>query len=444
MRRVVVTGLGAVTPLGIGVRRTWNKLLAGHSGIVNIADIKDLEPQAQWLQVPSKVAGLVPKPGLEPRYTPKLSNTDNIALWRPDRWLSGAEQRRMPDFTQYAMAAAEMALDDAAWKPKKEADLEETGVCMGSGIGNLNEIYWAARDHDIRGLRGISPYFVPRTLINLAAGHIAMKYGFRGPNHAVTTACTTGAHSIGDASRFIALGDADVMVAGGAESCINSLVFGGFSRSRSLSTGFNDKPHQSCRPFDKLRDGFVIGEGAAALVLEELEHAKSRGARIYAEIRGYGCSGDAYHMTAPREDGSGAALAMKKALRQAGIKPHEVDYINAHATGTALGDAAEARAIGSLMLGEEGRTKSSHVNVSSTKGAIGHLLGAAGAIEAIFCILAINEDMLPPTANLTESDVEPMFNLIPHNPQEKEVNVALSNSFGFGGTNASLVFSKYS
>ncbi|KAI1821359.1 3-oxoacyl--synthase [Xylaria intraflava] len=431
MRRVVVTGLGAITPLGVGVRHTWNRLIAGHSGIVSVADF---EPQKQWRDLTSTVAGIVPKDG---------GNTTKAGLWRADEWLSPSDQRRMSIFSQYAMAAAEMALKDASWRPVKEADLQETGVCIGSGVGNLSELYKTSLEHSAGGYKKVSPLFVPLILINMAAGHIAMKYGFQGPNHAATTACTTGAHSIGDASRFIACGDADVMVAGGAESCIHPLAFAGFGRSRSLSTAFNADPPSSCRPFDRQRNGFVVSEGAAVVVLEELEHAKARGARIYAELRGYGCSGDAYHMTAPREDGLGAALAMKRCLRNAEIKPRQVDYINAHATGTAIGDAAEAMAIRSIMLGWEGHAGASEVAVSSTKGSIGHLLGAAGAIEAVVSILAIAENTLPPTMNLHHPDVEPKFNFVPRHAQRKEVNVALSNSFGFGGTNASLVFARY-
>ncbi|KAI0400981.1 3-oxoacyl--synthase [Xylaria palmicola] len=431
MRRVVVTGLGAVTPLGVGARYTWSRLVAGHSGITSVADF---EPRQRWRELTSTVAGLVPK---------TAGTGKDAGLWRADDWLGVSDQRRLPTFSQYAMAAAEMALEDAAWKPEKEADLHETGVCLGSGIGNLEELYKTTLAFDNGGYKKVSPLFVPQILINMAAGHISMKYGFQGPNHAATTACTTGAHSIGDASRFIAYGDADVMVAGGAESCIHPLTLAGFGRSRSLSTAFNADPPSSCRPFDRQRNGFVVSEGAAVVVLEELEHAKARGARIYAELGGYGCSGDAHHMTAPREDGSGAFLAMKRALRHAGVKPRQVDYINAHATGTAIGDAAEALAIRSIMLGEEGCQRESEVAVSSTKGSIGHLLGAAGAIEAVFSILAITENTLPPTLNLQEPNIEPKFNLVPLQAQEKEVNVAVSNSFGFGGTNASLVFSRY-
>jgi len=293
----------------------------------------------------------------------------------------------------------------------------------------------------MQGYKKVSPLFVPKILINLAAGHIAMRYGFRGPNHAATTACTTGAHSVGDASRFIAFGDADVMVAGGAESCIHPLTFAGFGRARSLANAHHLEPAERCRPFDEGRSGFVVSEGAAVLVLEELEHAKARGARILAELKGYGCSGDAHHMTAPKEDGSGAFLSMKRALMNAKVRPAEVDYINAHATGTQVGDVAEATAIRNLMVGEEGLEDEAKVTVSSTKSAIGHLLGAAGAVEAMFSVLAISEGIVPPTLNLDKPNVGVNFNFVPHQAQEKKVKVALTNSFGFGGTNASLVFS---
>ncbi|KAK0389246.1 hypothetical protein NLU13_2821 [Sarocladium strictum] len=426
MRRVVVTGLGAVTPLGVGINRTWSRLIAGDSGITSTASF---EPQRKWRDLTSTVAAVVP-------------NGDAEGSWRPQDWLSTVEQRRMSTFTQYAIAATEMALKDAEWNSQIPEDLENTGVCLGSGIGNLHEMYETSLAHDQGGYKKVSPLFVPKILLNMAAGHIAMKYGFQGPNHAATTACTTGAHSIGDASRFIAHGDAQVMVAGGSESCIHPLTFAGFGRARSLSTKYNHDPPASCRPFDADRNGFVVGEGAAVCVLEELEHAKARGARIYAEVRGYGCSGDAYHMTAPREDGSGAYLAMKRALRNAGIKPADVDYINAHATSTQVGDAAEATAIQRLMLGEDGKDTPSEVTVSSTKGSIGHLLGAAGAIEALFTILAINQGAVPATLNLARPDVGVDFNFVPETAQQKEVRVAVTNSFGFGGTNSCLVFSK--
>ncbi|KAM0301125.1 hypothetical protein ACHAPM_005343 [Fusarium culmorum] len=427
MRRVVVTGLGAITPLGVGVKRTWTRLLSGECGIVSVAD---LEPQTRWKELTSTVSGLVPSGDVE-------------GQWRASDWLSANEQRRMSKFTQYAIAASDMALKDAGWEPKSEEQLEATGVCLGSGIGNLDEIYDTSLVHHKDGYKKVSPLFVPKILINMAAGHIAMKYGFQGPNHAATTACTTGAHSIGDASRFISMGDADIVVAGGSESCIHPLTFAGFGRARSLSTAYNNNPTASCRPFDADRNGFVVSEGAAVLILEELEHAKARGARIYAEIKGYGCSGDAHHMTAPREDGRGAFLAMKKALKNAGVKPSQVDYINAHATATNVGDVAETSAIRRLMLGEEGHEKESDITVSSTKGAVGHLLGAAGAIEALFSVLAIHQGVVPATLNLQKPDVGAAFNFVPNAAQERNVGVAVSNSFGFGGTNSSLVFSKY-
>ncbi|KAL7809936.1 3-oxoacyl synthase [Trichoderma gracile] len=429
MRRVVVTGLGAITPLGLGIQRTWTRLIAGESGIVSVAE---REPRQRWRELTCTVAGVVPQ-GASGRAH---------GLWRADDWLSAAEQRRMSLFTQYAIAASDMALEDAGWKASRLEDQEATGVCLGSGIGNLEEMYETSLSHNRDGYRKVSPLFVPKLLINMAAGHIAMRHGFQGPNHAATTACTTGAHSIGDAARFIAHGDADVMLAGGAESCIHPLTFAGFGRARSLTTAYNDRPQLACRPFDANRDGFVIAEGAAVCVLEELEHAKARGAKIYAEVRGYGCSGDAHHMTAPREDGHGAYMAMKKALRSAGIKPSQVDYVNAHATSTQVGDSAEAAAIRRIMLGEEGVSSESQVTVSGTKGAIGHLLGAAGAIEALFCILAIDQGIVPATLNLERPDVGVDFNFVPVKSQEKEVRVALSNSFGFGGTNSTLVFSR--
>ncbi|KAL2144597.1 hypothetical protein VTI28DRAFT_8916 [Corynascus sepedonium] len=450
MRRVVVTGLGAVTPLGVGVRRTWRRLLASESGLVSVADRgRDAAERAQWRELTSTVAGVVPTAS-DPAALSGGKHDDNDGnndkqddgLWRPADWLDAADQRRMSTFAQYAVAAAEMALRDAGWRPARDEECEMTGVCLGSGIGNLDDFHATSVAYDRGGYRKVSPLFVPKILINLAAGHIAMRYGLRGPNHAATTACTTGAHSIGDAARFIAFGDADVMVAGGAESCIHPLTFAGFGRSRSLSTSYNHDPPASCRPFDAGRAGFVVAEGAAVIVLEELEHAKQRGARILAELKGYGCSGDAHHMTAPKEDGSGALLAMKRALKNAGFKPGQVDYINAHATGTQVGDVAEAAAIRSLMMGEEGVEDESRVTVSSTKGAVGHLLGAAGAIEAIFSILAITENAVPPTLNLTKPDVGVQFNFVPNQAQQKNVKVAVSNSFGFGGTNASLVFSK--
>ncbi|KAF2742877.1 3-oxoacyl-synthase-like protein [Sporormia fimetaria CBS 119925] len=428
MRKVVVTGLGLVTPLGIGVRRAWQRLLDGHCGIVSI---KERGPQFTGL--PSQVAGIVPEG----------SKVD--AKWNAREWLEPGDERKMARFAQYAMVASEEALEDAGWAPKTEEDLISTGVYMGSGIGSLDDVYDTTVAFENGGYRKVSPLFVPRLLINLAAGHVSMRFGFKGPNHAATTACTTGAHSIGDAARLIQFGDADVMVAGGAESCIHPLAISGFCRARSLATDWNDNPTAASRPFDRARAGFVIGEGAGVVVLEEMEHAKRRGARIYAELAGYGLSSDAYHMTAPREDGQGPYLAMKKALRHAGLKPQSVDYINAHATSTNLGDAAENRAIKDLLLGEDGKSDPMYINVSSTKGAIGHLLGAAGSVEAIFTILALHHDTLPPTLNLQNpGDPAADFdcNYVAHEAQQAEVNVAMSNSFGFGGTNASLCFTK--
>ncbi|KAF1847425.1 3-oxoacyl-synthase-like protein [Cucurbitaria berberidis CBS 394.84] len=426
MRRVVVTGLGLVTPLGLGVRRTWTRLIEGQCGVVSI---KDRSPGFGLL--PSQVAALVP------------TGEKKDGMWNVKEHLSPGDERRMARFAQYAMVASEEALHDANWLPKKDEDLEVTGVYMGSGIGSLDDVYDTTLAYEKGGYRKVSPLFVPRLLINLAAGHVSMRYGFKGPNHAATTACTTGAHSIGDASRLIQFGDADVMLAGGAESCIHPLAISGFARARSLSTERNDRPTEASRPFDRDRDGFVIGEGAGVVVLEELEHAKKRGAKIYAEVAGYGLSSDAYHMTAPREDGQGPRLAMKHALRHSGLKPSAVDYINAHATSTPLGDAAENRAIKELLLGQEGKNKASEINVSSTKGAIGHLLGAAGSVEAIFSVLAIHHNVLPPTLNLDSPGDPPEdfdCNYIAKAAQQKEVSVALSNSFGFGGTNASLCF----
>ncbi|KAF7512508.1 hypothetical protein GJ744_001443 [Endocarpon pusillum] len=421
MRRVVVTGLGAVTPLGVGIRRTWKRLIEGDCGIEKIPSFGE-----RFDALSSQVAGLVPV------------DEKKEGAWKASDLLKQSDIARAAKFAQYGLAAAEEALTDAGWKPTKEEDLEATGVCLGSGIGNLEGLFQTSIDYRQGKSRKIHPLFIPRLLINLGAGHISMRYGFKGPNHTATTACTTGAHSIGDASRFIAHGDASVMVAGGAEACIHPLAIGGFCRSRSLATAFNDKPHSASRPFDRDRAGFVIGEGAGVVILEELNHARDRGAEIYAEVVGYGTSADAHHLTTPLPDGGGALRAMKMALRHAGAKPEDVDYINAHATSTKLGDTAENRAIEALMA-ESGKADS-EVNVSSTKGAIGHLLGAAGAVEAMFTVLAIKEGILPPTLNLDNQTEEFKFNYVPHTAQQRKVQVALSNSFGFGGTNASLCF----
>lgn len=425
-----MTGLGAVTPLAAGIKQTWSRLIESKSGIVSTTS---KGPQFDGL--PSRVAGLVP-----------LGDRKDGA-WQAKDWLPASDERQMALFAQYAIASAQEALDDARWHPTKPEDLEATGVAIGSGIGNLDEAYSTSVAFDKGGYRKVSPLFVPRLLINLAAGHVSMRYGFKGPSHAATTACTTGLHALGDASRMIAFGDADVMVAGGAESCIHPLAVAGFARARSLATDWNDDPARASRPFDSQRAGFVIGEGAGVVVLEELEHATARGATIYAEIRGYGLSSDAHHMTAPRADGEGPYLAMRSALRHAGISPQTVDYVNAHATSTALGDAAENRAVKRLLLdGDRGKTNASQINISSTKGAVGHLLGAAGAVEAIFSILAIQDNVLPPTLNLERAgDPSEDFdcNYVPNSAQQHIVNVALTNSFGFGGTNASLCLARY-
>ncbi|BDD55725.1 Mitochondrial beta-keto-acyl synthase [Monascus purpureus] len=426
MRRVVVTGLGAVTPLGVGIHRTWKRLLDGHCGIANV---KHRDPK--FSELPCQVAAVVPQ------------GTRQDGGWKASEWLARDDERKMARFAQYAMAATEEAIEGAGWRPNAPEEREATGICLGSGIGNFDEIYDTVLAYDKGGYRKVSPLFVPRLLINLGAGHISMKYGFMGPNHAVTTACTTGAHSIGDAARFIAYGDADVMVAGGAESCIHPLAIGGFARARSLATGFNDKPDKASRPFDADRQGFVVGEGAAVMILEELEHAKARGAHIYAELKGYGCSSDAYHITAPRENGEGAFMAMKKALKNAKVRPSAVDYVNAHATSTVIGDAAENAAIKTLMLGPDGKQKASDVNISSTKGAVGHLLGGAGALEAVFTVLAIHENVMPPTINLERLADGFDCNYAANVAQQRKIDVALTNSFGFGGTNSSLCFSKY-
>ncbi|KAL2040399.1 hypothetical protein N7G274_006842 [Stereocaulon virgatum] len=427
MQRVVVTGLGAVTPLGLGVQRSWKRLIDGHCGVVSLKGRGKIFEQQQC-----RVAGLIPQ------------GKGEDGAWTASEWLSSDEQRRMSTFMIYAIAASQEALEDSGWKPRTDQEQEITGICLGSGIGSLEEQYNTSLALDKGGSKKVSPLFVPKLLINLAAGHISMKYGFKGPTHAVTTACTTGAHSIGDASRFIAFGDAAVMLAGGAESCIHPLAFIGFERSRSLTTSFNHIPEQASRPFDAARDGFVIGEGAAVLVLESLPHALNRGARIYAEVAGYGTSSDAHHMTAPPPDGNGAFRSMRLALKNAAIPPERVDYINAHATSTPLGDLAENRAIKRLMLGENGKAKASEVNVSSTKGAVGHLLGAAGAAEALFSMLAIRDGILPPTLNLTEPDGPELdCNYVALKAQERRVDVVLSNSFGFGGTNASLCFKRW-
>jgi 3-oxoacyl-[acyl-carrier-protein] synthase II len=420
MRRVVVTGFGIVSPLGVGVDHVWKRLINGDSGIraIQQCDVSDIA---------SKIAGEVPMGD-------GSNNTFN-----PDQYIEPKEQRKMDRFIQFAMGAASEAVEDSGWKPKNDEEFCRTGVMIGSGIGGLSMIYEMASVLKEQGPRRVSPFFIPATLINLASGQVSMKYGFKGPNHSVVTACATGTHAIGDAMRMIQHDDADVMVAGGAEAAISRLGMSGFAALRALSTAFNDQPEKASRPFDKDRDGFVMGEGAGVLVLEELEHAKKRGAKIYAEVVGYGLSGDAYHMTSPPPDGNGGYRAMKAALKNAKLIPDQIDYINAHGTSTPVGDDIEIGAAKHL-LGDAVK----QVSMSSTKSAIGHLLGAAGAVEAIFCLKTITDGILPPTLNLDNPSESCLgVDLVPHKAKEKKVNIALSNSFGFGGTNASVIFKAY-
>jgi 3-oxoacyl-[acyl-carrier-protein] synthase II len=418
MRRVVVTGLGMVTPLACGVEPTWQRLIAGESGIGRIGtfEVSDL---------PCKIAGQIPR------------GEGSNGSFNADQWMEPKEQRKVDEFIVFAMCAAKQALDDAGWKPQAYEDQIVTGVLMGAGIGGAGGIADTGIVLKERGPRRVSPFFVPGRIINLASGYVSIEHGLKGPNHAVVTACSTGSHAIGDAGRLIALGDADVMVAGGTESPINRVSMAGFAAARALSTGFNDTPERASRPYDRDRDGFVMAEGAGAVVLEEYEHAKQRGAKIYAELVGYGLSGDAYHITAPAPDGDGAFRCMTAALKRAGISPAEVDYINAHGTSTPLGDEIELGAVQRLIGNEAAR-----LSMSSTKSSIGHLLGAAGAVEAIFSILAIRDQLAPPTINLDNPSVETPIDLVPHQAKKRSISVALSNSFGFGGTNASLVFRK--
>jgi 3-oxoacyl-[acyl-carrier-protein] synthase II len=416
MRRVVVTGMGLVTPLGIGLDHVWNRLIEGESGIraIQSFDVSDL---------PSRIAGQVPRGDRE------------AGLFNTDDWVSPKDQRRMDEFIVYALAAAVQAVDDSGWQPDSEEDRERTGVMIGSGIGGLPGITEGAITIHERGPRRISPYFIPASLINLASGHVSIRYGFKGPNHAVVTACSTGAHAIGDAARLIMLDDVDVMICGGTEAAICRLGIAGFAAARALSTGFNDEPPRASRPWDQDRDGFVMGEGAGILVLEEYEHARNRNARIYAEVLGYGMSGDAYHLTAPSEDGSGAFRSMRNALRSAHLPPESINYINAHGTSTPLGDEIELGAVKRLFGDHAYR-----LSMSSTKSAIGHLLGAAGSVEAIFSILALRDGVVPPTLNLENPSPSCDLDLVPKTAQERPVTYVLSNSFGFGGTNASLIF----
>ncbi len=419
MRRVVVTGMGMVSPLGSSVESSWARLLAGESGAVNVSrcDVSDLA---------SQIACEVPR------------GDGQNGTFNPNDWMDAKDQRKADEFIVYGMAAATQALADAGWAPKTDEDQHRTGVLVGSGIGGIGTIYETSVTLLEKGPRRVSPFFIPSAIINLASGWISIRHGLKGPNHSVVTACSTGAHAIGDASRLIMLGDADVMVAGGAESPVNRLSLAGFAACRALSTGFNDDPKRASRPYDKDRDGFVMGEGSGVVVLEELEHAKARGAKIYAEIVGYGMSGDAYHITSPAEDGDGAYRCMSAALKRAGFGASDIDYINAHGTSTPLGDEIELRAV-ERLLGND----TSHVSMSSTKSATGHLLGAAGAIEAIFSILTIRDQIVPPTLNLDHPSVETAIDLVPHKAKKRNVSAVLSNSFGFGGTNASLIFRRY-
>ena len=415
MRRVVVTGLGMVTPLACGVEPTWRRLIAGESGIGRIEgfEVSDLA---------CKIAGQIPR------------GEGSNGSFNPDQWMEPKEQRKVDDFILFAMAAAKQALDDADWHPKEYEDQITSGVLIGSGIGGIEGIAETALLLHDRGPRRVSPFFIPGRIINLASGYVSIAHSLKGPNSAVVTACSTGAHAIGDAGRMVALGDADVMVAGGAESPVNRLSVAGFAACRALSTAFNDTPERASRPYDRDRDGFVMGEGAGVVVLEEYEHAKRRGARIYGELIGYGLSGDAFHITAPAEDGDGAFRCMKAAIRRAEISPGDVDYINAHGTST-MADEIELKAVERLVGNAAGK-----ISMSSTKSSIGHLLGAAGTVEAIFCLLAIRDQVVPPTINLDNPSVDTALDLVPHKARKRPINVALSNSFGFGGTNASLVF----
>ena len=415
MRRVVVTGLGMVTPLGVGVDHNWKQILAGKSGIGRITgfDVDDIACQ---------IAGQVPGPDEE----------GGLDL---DAFIDPREQRRQDRFIQLGLVAAQLAVEDSGWMPDDVEAQNRTGVMIGSGIGGLETIVTTDQLMNERGTRRISPFFIPSALINLISGHVSIKYGFRGPNHSVVTACSTGAHAIGDAARMVALDDSDVMVAGGAEAAVCRIGMAGFAAARALSTGYNDDPRRGSRPWDTGRDGFVMGEGAGIVVLEELEHAKARGATIYAEVKGYGMSGDAYHITAPAEDGDGGFRAMQAALKRAGLTANDIDYVNAHGTSTPVGDLIEAGAVRRLLGDAVG-----NVSMSSTKSATGHLLGAAGAIEAIYSVKAVQTGDLPPTLNL-ESPEEAVadFDLVPLKTRNREVRNAMSNSFGFGGTNASLI-----
>jgi 3-oxoacyl-[acyl-carrier-protein] synthase II len=416
MRRVVVTGLGMVSPLGCGVEASWKRLIEGQSGASKVETFETSD-------LACKIACSIPR------------GDGSDGTYNPDQWMEPKEQRKVDPFIVYAMTAATQALEDANWKPATPDDQNATGVLIGSGIGGIGGIYDASITLYEKGPRRVSPFFIPGRIINLASGYVSIEHGLKGPNHAVVTACSTGAHAIVDAARLVAFGDADVMLAGGSESPINRLSLAGFAACRALSTNFNDEPRRASRPYDRDRDGFVMGEGAGVVVLEEYEHAKARGAKIYAEVIGYGLSGDAYHITSPTEDGDGAYRCMQAAIRRAGIEVSDIDYINAHGTSTPLGDEIELKAVERLVGNAAGK-----LAMSSTKSATGHLLGAAGAVEAIFSVLAMRDGVAPPTINLDNPSVETPIDLVPHQASKRPIDVVLSNSFGFGGTNASLVF----
>lgn len=418
MRRVVITGLGLVTPLACGVEESWERLLKGESGAGRVENF-DVSDQA------CQIACNIPR------------GDGSNGTFNPDDWMLPKEQRKVDDFILYAISAADQALDDADWHPESDDDCNRTGVLIGSGIGGLDGIAQTSLLLDAKGPRRVSPFFIPGRLINLAGGYVSIKHGLKGPNHAVVTACSTGTHAIGDASRIIAFGDADVMVAGGAESPICRIALAGFAACKALSTHFNDDPQRASRPYDQDRDGFVMGEGAGVVILEEYEHAKARGAKIYGEIIGYGMSGDAFHITAPEETGDGAYRCMEAAIKRAEIDVSDIDYVNAHGTSTPMGDEIELGAVERIFGNAAGK-----LTMSSTKSAIGHLLGAAGAVEAVFTTLAMRDNVAPPTINLDNPSVDTAIDLVAHEKKEQEINVALSNSFGFGGTNASIILRK--
>ena len=414
MRRVVVTGLGLVTPLACGVEESWSRLIASKSGAGRLEGFETSD-------LATKIGCQVPR------------GDGSNGTFNPDQWMDSKEQRRVDDFILFGIAAAKQAVADSGWIPATEEDRCRTGVLIGSGIGGLNGIAETALLLQEKGPRRVSPFFIPGRLINLVSGYASIEFGYKGPNHAVVTACATGAHAIGDAARLIAFDDADLMLAGGTEAAICRIGIAGFNACRALSTAFNDTPEKASRPYDKDRDGFVMGEGAGMVMLEEYEHAKARGAKIYGEISGYGLSGDAFHITAPSEDGDGGFRAMQMALKRSGLTPSDIDYVNAHGTST-MADGIELGAVERFM-----GNAAAKVSMSSTKSAIGHLLGAAGAVEAIFCLLAMRDQIVPPTLNLDNPDVQTQIDLVPHIARKREVKAVMSNSFGFGGTNAALI-----